>query len=101
MAKALAHVDWKKDELEDFANKCVDFIEIFSATKYYPYQREFSKAIVIDILDNRGNTLTGIFSRQSGKSETQANTGAGLMVLLPRLANLKTDKGAYIFPQLG
>ena len=88
-----------KKELDEFTEKCLSFIEVFCATEFYPYQREFSRAIIIDILDNRGNTLTGLFSRQSGKSETMANTAAAMMVLLPRLANLKGEDG-FVFPQL-
>lgn len=88
-----------KAEVDDLSQKILDFTEIFCDTKFYPYQREFSLAIILDVLDGRGNTLTGLFSRQSGKSETMANTAGALMVLLPRLANLKSPHG-YIFPQL-
>lgn len=90
---------FKKDELEELADKCLDFTEMFCAVEFYPYQREFSKALIVDILDSRGNTLSGLFSRQSGKSETVANTAAAMSVLLPRLANLKGED-TYVFPQL-
>lgn len=100
MAEQLTPVQgFTKAELEDLAEKCLTFVEMFCDTPFYPYQREFSRAIIIDVLDGRGNTLTGLFSRQSGKSETMANTSGALMVLLPMLANIKSDKG-YFYPQL-
>lgn len=88
-----------KDELEEFVEKCLNFTEIFCSTEFYPYQQEFAKAILVDIIDNRGNVLTGLFSRQSGKTETMANISASMMILLPRLASLK-DGEKYIYPQL-
>lgn len=94
------NVKFSKEDLEDFVEKCLDFTEIFCATPFYEYQREFARAIITDILDSRGNTLTGLFSRQSGKSETMANTAASMMVLLPQLANAMRDKISYQWPQL-
>lgn len=101
MTKDIAvDVKFTKDELLEFTNHCLDFTEIFCATEFYEYQREFGIAIIVDIIDSRGNTLTGLFSRQSGKSETIANISAAMMVLLPQLANLKKNKSTYMFPQL-
>lgn len=93
-------VGFTKDELEDLVEKCLSFIEIFCDTEFYPYQKEFGRAILVDILDGRGNTLTGLFSRQSGKSETMANTSGAMMVLLPVLANMQGEDGTYVYPQL-
>lgn len=91
------------DELSDLTEKCLSFIEMLCfappAKGFYPYQKEFARAIVIDILGNLGNDITGLFARQSGKSETVANIAAGMMVLLPKLANLKNDR-RFVFPQL-
>lgn len=86
-------------ELNDLTGKIVAFTEMYCNVKFYPYQRVFAEAIVRDVLAGLANTLTGLFSRQSGKSETVANTAAAMMVLLPKLANLKDDK-KYVFPQL-
>lgn len=100
MAKEISEVKgFTKAELQDFVEKCLSFTELFCATEFYPYQQEFARAILIDVIDGRGNTLTGLFSRQSGKSETLANTAGAMMVLLPRLANLR-DGQKFIFPQL-
>lgn len=55
---------------------------------FYPYQAQFAKRLIRSILDNDGEELTALFARQSGKSETVASTTAGLMIILPVLANL-------------
>ena len=52
----------------------------------FPYQEEMGKRIVESIIRGDGQTITGEWARQSGKSETLANVIAGLMVLLPKLA---------------
>lgn len=100
MDQTVEPVELTAEELEDLAEKCVDFTEMFCARKFYPYQRGFANAICRDVLGGLSNTLTGLFARQSGKSETVANTAAALMVLLPKLANMKDGNDNYIFPTL-
>lgn len=99
MSTEIEQIEFNLDEVQDLADKCLNFTEILCAREFYPYQKDTARAIVIDILANLGNTLTGLFSRQSGKSETVANTASALMVILPKLANLHTDDG-WVFPQL-
>lgn len=103
MTDVVRHTEFTVEELQDLAEKCFSFIEMLCfappAKGFYPYQREFAMAIIKDILANLGNTITGLFSRQSGKSETVANVAAGMMVLLPKLANLKNGR-EFVFPQL-
>ena len=53
---------------------------------FYPYQQELSYRITESIILNDAEEITGLVSRQAGKTETVANTLAGLMVLLPKLA---------------
>lgn len=102
MAQLVQSEDFTKEEVEELTDKCVDFAELLCATAFYPYQRNMACAIVRDILGDLGNTLTGLFARQSGKSETVANTAAALMVILPKLANIKDPENPrrYAFPQL-
>lgn len=88
------------DELLDLTEKCYNFVELFTSISLYPYQEKLSKSIIVDVLGNFGNIFTGLFSRQSGKSETVANTAASLMVILPALANTKDENSHYMFPQL-
>lgn len=104
MTDVVEHGAFTTNELDDLAEKCYNFIELLCfappATGFYPYQKEFAYAIIRDILANLGNSITGLFSRQSGKSETVANVAAGMMVLLPKLAALKDEDRRFIYPQL-
>lgn len=105
MGELQRYESFTKEELEDLTDKCYKFTEMFCFSSsslsdgFYPYQETFVKAIIRDVLGNYGNTISGLFSRQSGKSESVANTGAALMILLPKLASLKHE-GTFVFPQL-
>jgi hypothetical protein len=54
----------------------------------FPYQEQFSKRVIRSVLENDGEEITALFSRQSGKSETISLTAGGLMIILPQLANM-------------
>lgn len=72
----------------ELVNRCFMFCELYSGKTLYPYQEQFSKRVIRSILENDGEEITALFSRQSGKSETIAVTVGGLMILLPQLANM-------------
>ena len=67
---------------------CFNFCELYSGRKFFPYQEQFSKRIIRSVLENDGEEITALFSRQSGKTETNATTIGGLMIILPQLANM-------------
>lgn len=69
-------------------DKIVDFCELYSNREFYPYQRRLSRRIIRSVLENDGEEITALFSRQSGKSECVSITSGGLMIILPTLANL-------------
>lgn len=100
MTQQLVQLDFTTEELNDLADKCYSFTELFCARAFYPYQEPMAKAMIRDVIGNLGNTLSGLYARQSGKSETVANVAAALMVILPRLANMLDDENHLIFPQL-
>lgn len=104
MTEIVQHEGFTPEELEALTQNIYNFAELLCfvppAKGFYPYQEEFAKAIIKDILLGLGNSITGLFSRQSGKSETVANVGATLMVLLPKLANLRNEQGRFVYPQL-
>lgn len=77
----------------ELVNIVFNFVELFSGRNFYPYQEQFSKRIIRSVLENDGDELTGLFSRQSGKTETVANTVSGMMVILPTLAKLPMFDG--------
>lgn len=64
------------------------FCELYSGKTMFPYQEQFSKRVIRSVLENDGEEITALFSRQSGKSETIALTVGGIMIILPQLANM-------------
>ena len=72
----------------ELVNRIFSFCELYSGKTMFPYQEQFSKRVIRSILENDGEEITALFSRQSGKSETIALTVGGLMIILPQLANM-------------
>ena len=84
------------DELsQEFVNKLIekimDFLKVLVGHDLHPYQKPLARRIIESVIINDGEEITALASRQSGKSETVADTVATLMVLLPRLAKLYPD----------
>ena len=84
------------DELtQGFVDRLVDkmmtFMEVLVGHPLHPYQTPFARRLIESVLIGDGKEITALASRQSGKSETIANTVATLMVLLPRLAQMYPD----------
>ena len=72
----------------DLVNMIFNFCEVYSGKVMYKYQEQLSKRVIRSVLENDGEEITGLFSRQSGKTETIAITVGGMMIILPRLANM-------------
>lgn len=95
--------DFVEDEVDDgldelsreFVDKLVDKVLIFIVAlvghNFHPYQLPLARRIIESVVINDGEEVTALAARQSGKSETIANTVAGLMVILPRLARMYPD----------
>ena len=84
------------DELSRaFVNKlvdrCIQFQTALVGHELHPYQMPLARRIIESIIINDSEEITALAARQSGKSETIANTVATLMVLLPRLAKMYPD----------
>jgi hypothetical protein len=84
------------DELSrEFVDKLIDKIVVFIIAlvgyNFHPYQLPLARRIIESVIINDGEEVTALAARQSGKSETIANTVAGLMVILPRLAKMYPD----------
>jgi len=84
------------DELsKSFVNKlidrCVEFQTALVGHELHPYQMPLARRIIESVIINDSEEITALAARQSGKSETIANTVATLMVLLPRLAKMYPD----------
>lgn len=72
----------------ELVNRIFTFCELYSGKTMFPYQEQFSKRVIRSVLENDGEEITALFSRQSGKSETIALTVGGMMIILPTLANM-------------
>lgn len=51
----------------DLVNMLFNFCEVYSGKVMYKYQEQMSKRIIRSVLENDGEEITGLFSRQSGK----------------------------------
>ncbi|MFF1701348.1 hypothetical protein [Streptomyces sp. NPDC058252] len=78
--------------VDQIVAKMLVIVDEVSGHPLYGYQRPFAARMIESLIINDGATLTALFSRQSGKSETVANTVAACMIMFPRLAK--------IFPEL-
>ncbi len=76
-----AFVDW-------LVAKMMAVAERLSGHTWYNYQRPFAMRFFESVILEDGATLTALYSRQSGKSETVANCVATCMVMLPVLAKI-------------
>ena len=88
-----------EDELDELSkefvtkiiDRCIQFMDALVGHSLHPYQLPLSRRIIESVIINDGEEITALAARQSGKSETIANTVATLMILLPRLAKMYPD----------
>ena len=88
-----------EDELDElsreFVQKLVDKVMTFMSAlvgyDLHPYQKPLARRMIESVVINDSAEITALAARQSGKSETIANTVATLMILLPRLAKMYPD----------
>jgi hypothetical protein len=91
--------DPEEDELDELSkefvkqliDKMMTFMDALVGHKLHPYQAPLARRIMESIIINDSEEVTALAARQSGKSETIANTVATLMVLLPKLAQMYPD----------
>src|SRR6185312_2937942 len=55
------------------------------------YQQPFARRMFESVIIGDGATITALFARQTGKSETVANVIATCMIMLPILAKVFPD----------
>ena len=80
-----------KEFVQKVIDRCIQFMDMLVGHPLHPYQLPLARRIIESVLINDGEEVTALAARQSGKSETIANTVATLMVLLPRLAKMYPD----------
>jgi hypothetical protein len=77
--------------VDRLVEKMMTFMDVLVGHSLHPYQTPFARRLMESVIIGDGKEITALASRQSGKSETIANTVATLMVLLPRLAQMYPD----------
>lgn len=77
----------------ELVNVVYNFCEVYCGVTMFPYQKQYSKRIIKSVLENDAAELTALFARQMGKTEVVANTVGGLMIMLPKLANMPMFAG--------
>jgi hypothetical protein len=83
--------EFSKEFVEKLIDKMIQFMDALVGHSLHPYQLPLARRIIESVIINDGEEITALASRQSGKSETIANTVSTLMVLLPRLAHMYPD----------
>lgn len=91
--------DPEEDELDELSkefvrhliDKMMTFMDALVGHQLHPYQAPLARRIMESVIINDSEEITALAARQSGKSETIANTVATLMVLLPKLAKMYPD----------
>jgi hypothetical protein len=89
-------IDDIPDELtQAFVDRIVDkmmqFMVVLVGHDLHPYQKPLARRVMESVIIGDGAEITALAARQSGKSETIADTVATLMVLLPLLAKIYPD----------
>jgi Terminase RNaseH-like domain/Terminase large subunit, T4likevirus-type, N-terminal len=92
-------VEEDEDDLDELSkvfvsklvDRCIQFMSALVGHDLHPYQMPLARRIIESVIINDSEEITALAARQSGKSETIANTVATLMVLLPRLAKMYPD----------
>ena len=78
-------------QMRKLAKAILAFSEILAGLQLHKYQKEFAERVILSVLLSDSEDITGLFSRQSGKSTDVAVFVVGMMVMLPLLAQLTLD----------
>jgi len=80
--------DVSQAAVDKIVEKMLIVVDEISGHPLRPYQTPFAERLIESLVLGDGATLSALWSRQSGKSETIANVVAACMIMLPRLAPL-------------
>lgn len=75
----------------ELVDRILMFIDALAEVRLYTYQSLFARRLIEDVLEAGGSTITGLWARQSGKTESIADVVIGLCVILPVLAKAFPD----------
>jgi len=75
--------------VDQLVERLLLFADELSGHPLYGYQRPFAARVMESVIINDNETVTALFSRQSGKTETVSAAIATMMIMLPRLAKVE------------
>lgn len=75
-----------KQFVDRLVDKLMQVCDVISGHPLREYQKPFARRIFESLIIDDGATITALFARQTGKSETVANVIATSMIMLPLLA---------------
>ncbi|MBD0734049.1 hypothetical protein BGM09_01060 [Streptomyces sp. CBMA29] len=78
-------------QVADIIEKILLVIDELSGHPLRPYQKPLAYRILESLIIEDNSKITALWSRQSGKSETVADTVAGAAIMLPILAKMFPD----------
>lgn len=94
--KFIKNCDWGDFDLALLVNTLEKLSTVITGIDLFPYQRALQRRVFWSILLNDSAIITGLISRQGGKSQTLACTITTLCVVMPSLAKLYPDQlGVY------
>jgi hypothetical protein len=92
----IRNVHWGDYDVAFLVETLVKLSSAITGIDLFPYQQALQRRVFWSILLNDGATITGLISRQGGKSQTIACTITTLCVVMPSLANLFPEQlGVY------
>jgi len=77
--------------VDDLVDRLLILTDEVSGHPLREYQTPFARRFIESVIIGDGDTITALFSRQSGKSETVSDVVATLMIFLPVLAQRYPD----------
>lgn len=77
-----------REFVAELVDKLLALVDEVSGHPLRIYQKPFARRIIESVIIGDGETITALYSRQSGKSETVSNVVVTLMIFLPVLAPL-------------
>jgi len=80
-----------REFVERLIDKIMEFMVVLVGHELHTYQKPLARRIIESVIIGDGEEVTALAARQSGKSETIANTVSTLMLLMPRLAKIYPD----------
>lgn len=78
----------------DLVNKIFAFCEAYSGVEFFPYQAQFGKRIIRSILENDGEEITALFSRQCLHGDSKIHMADGS---IKNLRDVKTGDKVIAF----